>query len=196
MSRSDKQIEASKKNGKRGHGPITATGKSKSSQNAKSHGLTGSIDPNEQEAQQLADLEAKLRARYSVDFAQKDELFRIILSSQLRMIRAYELLDVYAVRLLRDASDGDEMLGLANPLQKALETLRHKLGTGEAPLIGRQDYLLGKSYLLIKNRELLKTKLRKLADYAQRYRGQRDRALTRLERLEAEHFIWLAAGRL
>jgi hypothetical protein len=188
MARSDKQIEASKKNGRRGHGPITAAGKSKSSQNAKSHGLTGSIDPNEQEAQQLADLEAKLRARYSVDFAQKDELFSIILSSQLRMLRTYQLLDVYAARLLRGASDGDEMLGIANPLHMAMETLRHKLGTGEAPRSSRQDYLLGQSYLLIKNREMLKTKLTKLADYAQRYRGQRDRALIRLERLEAEHF--------
>jgi hypothetical protein len=188
MARSDKQIEASKKNGRRGHGPITAAGKSKSSQNAKSHGLTGSIDPNEQEAEQLADLEAKLRARYSVNFTQKDELFNIILSSQLRMLRTYQLLDVYAARLLRGASDGDEMLGIANPLHMAMETLRHKLGTGEAPRIRRQDYLLGQSYLLIKNREMLKTKLTKLADYAQRYRGQRDRALIRLERLEAEHF--------
>ena len=188
MTRSDKQIDASKKNGRRSRGPRTAAGKSKSSQNAKSHSLTGSIDPDEEEAQKLLDFETKLRARYSRDIRQKDELFNVILCSQLRMTRAYHLMDVYAARLLYGASDGDEMLGLANPLYMVMETLRYKLGTGEAPRISRQDYLLGQSYLLIKNREMLKTKLIKLADYAQRYRGQRDRALMRLERLEAEHF--------
>jgi hypothetical protein len=188
MTRSDKQIDASKKNGRRSRGPRTAAGKSKSSQNAKSHSLTGSIDPDEEEAQKLLDFEMKLRARYSRDIPQKDELFNVILCSQLRMTRAYHLMDVYAARLLYGASDGDEMLGRANPLYMVMETLRYKLGTGEAPRISRQDYLLGQSYLLIKNREMLKTKLIKLADYAQRYRGQRDRALMRLERLEAEHF--------
>ena len=188
MTRSDKQIDASKKNGSKSKGPRTAAGKSKSSQNAKSHGLTGSIEPSEEEAQKLADFEAKLRDRYSIDFPKRDELLLVILDSQLRMTRAYHFIDVYAARLLWGASDGYEMLGLANPLHMVMETLRHKLGTGEAPRISRQDYLLGQSYLLIKNREMIKTKLIKLADYAQRYRGQRDRALMRLERLEVEHF--------
>ena len=188
MARSKKQIDASKANGKKSKGPNTAAGRSKSSQNAKSHGLTGFIVPDRQEAQQLEDLETRLRASYPIETTQKELLLQIVLGSQLRMTRAYHLMDIYAARLLYGASDGDEMLGLANPLYMVMETLRYKLGTGEAPRISRQDYLLGQSYLLIKNREMLKTKLIKLADYAQRYRGQRDRALMRLERLEAEHF--------
>ncbi len=188
MARSGKQMDASKANGKKSKGPNTVAGKSQSSQNAKSHGLTGSIVPDEQEARQLADLETKLRASYSLDAPQKEALFDIVLGSQLRMTRAYHLMDVYAARILSGASDGGAMPDLAKILQIAMAARRNNLGTGDSPRMKRADYLLSQSYLLIKNRELFKTRLCKLADYAQRFRGQRDRALMKLERLQAEHF--------
>ncbi len=188
MARSKKQIDASKANGKKSKGPNTVAGKSQSSQNAKSHGLTGSIVPDEQEARQLADLETKLRASYSLETPQEVALFDMVLGSQLRMTRAYHLMDVYAAQLQSGARDDVATQGLANTLQMVKEALPNNLRTEESHPMEWSDYLLDQSYLLIQNRQLLKTKLSKLADYAQRFRGQRDRALMRLERLQAEHF--------
>jgi len=188
MARSKKQIDASKANGKKSKGPNTVAGKSQSSQNAKSHGLTGSIVPDEQEARQLADLETKLRTSYSLETPQEVALFDIVLGSQLRMTRAYHLMDVYAARLHSGARDDLATQGLDNTPQMANEAFRNNLRMESSPRMKRPDYLLNQSYLLIQNRQLLKTKLAKLADYAQRFRGQRDRALARLERLQVGHF--------
>lgn len=186
MARSDKQIDASKQNGKRGRGPRTTSGKANSSKNAVTHGLTGRMVAEEEEAEELATLYAKLKIGYSQDFPEKDELFEVVLNSQLRMLKVYKLIDVYGSRLLRDARHGDDGFQDANPILMEIHQLQYALGGRERPHLTRTDQLLDQTNLLIKNREMFKTKLTKLADYAQRFRGQRDSALKKLDLLHSE----------
>lgn len=186
MRRSKSQLKASRRNGQKSRGPLSEAGKQKSSRNSKKHGLTGRIEPEVQEAAELAALYERLSLDFPDAIPGKEMLFGIILDAQLRMLRAYHLLDVYAARMLKGVDDGEVNLGHANPTLIAIREMERVFGQGNDKKLSLTDQLLSKSFLLTFERGRLSSKLIRLTHYAQRFRGQRDRALKRLARLAAE----------
>lgn len=182
MSRSDRQRDASRVNGQHSKGPTTEAGKARSAQNARSHGLTGRLDPHPDEATYIQALWARLTERFDPEDAYDGPLIQIALQSELRMRRAYALLRDEVSAMLgpehsKLAQDRAKAVKMTSEMQATLIEMTgdKRLGITIPRLLAELDNAV------VLSRHLPKTRMSTLVRYAQRFRGQRDRALKKLE---------------
>ena len=184
MPRSELQANASRTNGTKSSGPKTSAGKTKSAQNARIHGLTGKIEPSNIEAHLINRLAGALKERYSrIASEQSARLIDVVLTSHMRVHRTYDLIEE---RIIHANSPKSTLA------QKRLATTERTLEVQSQLIEMTGDKRLGVTIprliarlegFSVEGRQSEATKVLKLASYAQRFRGQRDRALLKLERM-------------
>jgi hypothetical protein len=189
--RSEKQNAASVENGRKSQGPATSEGKAKSAQNARSHGLTGAIDdPTPDEIKELATLRQALKARFDPKNAMNAMLIERVLMSTLRLNRARAIITTKIEELAGQRADilaqeATERVKYMQEVEAALCEL-----TGEKKIDTKLLHLFAESEGFERiTRHHLSTKLDQLAKYAQRFRGERDSALKKLEKLRNQQAI-------
>ena len=181
---SDRRAQASRINGAKGRGPTSPDGKAKSAQNSKKHGLTGKLDPSVEEENEIEALIAKLGARYQVDDHQQAALIDRVVTATLRLNRARTLI----TETLEDMAVPENPRHVANQhlVEKTInDTTEHirQLFGGKAPSRDLVKFIAEDAGYVTSTSHQSQTALGKLIQYAQRFRGERDRALARLEAL-------------
>lgn len=185
--RSDRQSEASRANGAKSRGPKTSSGKANSAKNATLHGLTSSqLKPSPAEKDEIEALRAKLNARFNPKNDQKSDLIDRVILASLRLRRARALINETIEDIAvpsnprrkktlqaRQAYIQERILmiqslpGNITPSQRVMNMLAEQAGHLPVTTHPRRGGL------------------EKLMRYARRFRGERDRALNRLEALNA-----------
>lgn len=183
--RSEKQKAASAENGRKGRGPVTAEGKARSAQNGRSHGLTGAIsDASLQKIEEIESLRQTLEDRFDPKIDMNAMLIERVLTSTLRLNRARAIITVkieelaghHADIVAKEASDRMQYM-------QEVETVLCEM-TGEKKIDTKLLHLFAEMEGFERvSRHHLSTKLDLLAKYAQRFRGERDSALKKLEKL-------------
>ena len=188
--RSKRQAEASRKNGAKSAGPASKEGKEKSAQNSKKHGLTGKIEPSSTEQDHLDELLCKLHARYDANDIQQAILIERAVTAELRLIRARALI----TSTLEDIADPENPRRVAKQQQVAL-TIRttrdymQEMFGGAAPSLSLVKMVAEEAGWINAMPRANRATLTKLVRYAQRFRGERDRALIRLEAM-IDYGLW------
>lgn len=184
--RSKKQSLASVKNGKKSRGPLSLEGRAKSAENARKHGLTGKIeDPSENEREQLDALRARLEAWFEPKNALQASLIERVLMSTIRLERTRALITSMVEELAEPASLAHGHSPLQRYMLKTEQALcemtgEKKIGVSLPRLLAEQA---GFERL---TKHLPSTKLDQLARYAQRFRGERDSALKKLDGIRGQ----------
>lgn len=182
MQRSERQRAASRANGQKAKGPTTAAGKAQSSKNAQTHGLTGKQEPDPNEAEYLELLWARLSARFDPTDGYQAELIQIALNAELQMLRAYALIGNHVAEMISkdDAAAEQERLEAVNQFEQLRSLLAEvtELKRVRVSIVRMLAKEFG--FPLAAGRQP-KTRLSTLVGYAQRFRGQRDSALKKLE---------------
>ena len=186
--RSEKQKLAGAKNGRKSRGPVSPEGKAKSAKNAHKHGLTGKIeDPSDNEREQLDALRARLEAWFEPKNALQVSLIERVLMSTIRLERTRALITSIVEELAEPTSTS--LAHGHSPLQRYMLETEQALCkmTGEKKIGVRLLRLLAEQagFERVTN-HLPSTKLDQLARYAQRFRGERDGALKKLNRIRAQ----------
>lgn len=161
---------------------MTEAGKSKSSQNSRAHGLTGKLEADPNEAEYLRWLLIRLSDRFKPADDYTRRLIQIAILAELRRLRAYGLIRAEISRMLGVSKDDlqQETAETASVVQMIRELLRD--GLGDKPMGVRLAKIVAESMGLIKSTGPgSRTPLPTLVRYAERFRGQRDRALKKLE---------------
>lgn len=187
--RSEEQKAASEENGRKGRGPTTPEGKAKSAQNARSHGLTGAIsDPSLEETDELERLRQALEDRFDPQIAMNAMLIERVLTSTLSLSRARAIMTAKIEELAGQYADTVEGLDRMQDMQTVDAALREK--TGAKKINTKLLHLFAEDAGFERiARHHLSTKLDRLAKYAQRFRGQRDSALKKMEKLRNQQLI-------
>lgn len=182
--RSDRRAQVSRTNGAKSRGPRSPDGKAKSAQNSKKHGLTGKLAPSGEEENAIEALIAKLSARYQADDHQQAALIDRVVTATLRLNRARTLI----TETLEDMAVPENPRHVANQqlVEKAIddtnEHIRQLFGV-KAPSRVLVKVVAEEAGYITQGGRQDRAALGKLIQYAQRFRGERDRALTRLEAL-------------
>ncbi len=165
-----------------GRGPSSPEGKARSAQNARKHGLTGEIDPTQAERAEVEKLIAKLRARYPDNDPQVAMLKERVVTATLRLNRARALI----TETLESMADAKKDWRAAHK-EQINKTVEDTQALFEAAFgRGQPNRSLAKFYaaqigLITSPAPPSRASMTRLMQYAQRFRGERDRALTRLE---------------
>lgn len=180
--RSNRQAEASRKNGAKSGGPASKEGKGKSAQNSKKHGLSGKVEPSSTEQDYIDELLNKLRAHFDATDAQQAILIERAVTAELRLIRARALI----TSTLEDIADPENRQRVAKQQQVALTiktTHDHmqQIFGGTAPSLSLAKAVAEEAGWINAMSRANRATLAKLVRYAQRFRGERDRAMIRLE---------------
>ena len=180
--RSKRQAEASRRNGARSGGPASKEGKEKSAQNSKKHGLTGKIEPSSTEQDYLDELLRKLHGRYDANDAQQAILIERAVTAELHLIRARTLI----TSTLEDITDPENPRRAARQQQvsltiKTTRDLIQQIFGGAAPSLSLAKMVAEEAGGINVMPRPNRATLTKLMRYAQRFSGERDRSLTRLE---------------
>ena len=180
--RSKRQAEASRQNGAKSGGPASKKGKEKSAKNSTKHGLTGKIEPSSKEQDFLDELHCKLHARYNANDAQQAILIERAVTAELRLIRARALI----TSTLEDITDPENPRRVAKQQLVALtiKTTRdhmQQMFGGAAPSLSLAKAVAEEAGWINAMPRANHATLTKLVRYAQRFRGERDRALKLLE---------------
>lgn len=179
--RSKRQAEASRKNGAKGRGPTSADGKAHSSRNAKTHGLTGKFEPTAGERDDVEELTRRLRSHYNPDDPVKAALIERATIASARLNRARTLI----TEMAEDLADPDnprrrQELALESALIRATRDTIGEIYGGELPSLALAKAVAKQIGYAGKTARPNNSALQKLARYARRFRGERDRALARL----------------
>lgn len=189
--RSDRQKAASAANGRKGRGPVTSQGKAKSAQNSRSHGLTGkTVGLTKKELAGLGFLRQRLEERYDVSNAQNMVLAERVLASTLKLARARAMMTTIIEKLAGLETEAVKREG-HNYIEYILniEALLPEM-SGEMKIDVRLLKLLAEEAGFEKATEReLPAQLARLAKYAQRFRGERDNALKKLEKMRSSHEV-------
>lgn len=180
--RSERQGQASRANGAKGRGPSSPEGKARSAQNARKHGLTGEIGPTQAERAEVEKLIARLRARYPGNDPQQAILKDRVVTATLRLNRARALI-TETLESMADAKK-DWQTAHKEQVDKAVKDTQSLFETTFGR--GQPSRSLAKFYaeqigLITSTSPPSRASMTRLMQYAQRFRGERDRALTRLE---------------
>lgn len=160
VKRSENQRSASAINGRASKGPRTAEGKTTSSQNARTHGLSGAIDPDTIADDDIEALRARLAADCDPDDQIQGILIERVLLATIKLQRSCSLLvqEIEQLTLLVSPQDAQAL--------NIVEKIR-------SPSDFKAEYKLS-------------TKLTRLVRYVERFRGERDMALKKLAALKKE----------
>ena len=182
MPQSDRQSAASRSNGQKSKGPTTAAGKARSSKNARTHGLTGKLEADPEEAAYIQQLLARLSERFDVKDGNQAKRMQIALHAELRLLRVYALLESQASEMFstEDSEDEQEQDEAARQTQELASLLME--ATGQRRIRASILRMIGEDLgFQLPGGSRRKTRLSTLVVYAQRFRGQRDRALRELQ---------------
>ena len=189
--RSEEQKAASAENGRKGRGPVTPEGRAKSARNARSHGLTGAIsDPSLEETDELERLRQALEDRFDPQIAMNAMLIERVLTSTLRLNRARAIMtakieELAGLRADIVAKESSDRMQYMQDAEAALSEM-----TGEKKIDTKLLHLLAEMEGFERvSRHYPSTKLYQLAKYAQRFRGERDSALKKMEKLRNQQLI-------
>lgn len=182
-TRTGKQAQASRANGAKSRGPSSKSGKAKSAKNSKKHGLTSSkVEASEAERAEVEELLLKLQGRYNADDPEQATLIGRAVNSTLRLKQARALI----TQTLEDIADPENRRRAGEKkliYQAVIETRIYiqKIYGGDPPGYALAKAVAEKSGLITQMHRPSSTALNKLMRYTQRFRGERDRALSRLE---------------
>lgn len=182
--RSDRRAQASRTNGAKSRGPRSPDGKVKSAKNSRKHGLTGKLDPSEEEEGEIEALIARLGARYQVKAPQQAALIDRAITATLRLNRARALI----TETLEDIADPEnprrsQEKSLNNLIIMAIRNNMQKLYGGNPPSLTLAKAIAKETGYISHMSSSSRTALNRLVRYAQRFRGERDRSLANLELL-------------
>lgn len=180
--RSERQGKASRANGAQGRGPSSPDGKARSAQNARKHGLSGKIDPTQAERAEVEKLFARLCARYPGNDPQLVMLKDRVVTATLRLNRARALVTETLETMVDDKKDWRAIDN--EQIDKAVEDTQAMFETALGR--GKPSWTLAKFFaqeigLITKTSPPSRASMTRLMQYAERFRGERDRAFTRLE---------------
>lgn len=180
--RSEKRSQASRQNGAKSRGPSSADGKSRSAKNSRKHGLTGKINATQEEQGAVERMVAKLIARFGNDDPQVAALIERAITATLRLNRARALIS----EALEDIADPQNLRRTkAQTLNAALfgdvEGAMQQMQMGQPPSAILAEIVDGQTGYNPVVAHPNRAAVYRLMEYAQRFRGERDRALGRLE---------------
>lgn len=180
--RSERQGQASRANGAKGRGPSSPEGKARSAQNARKHGLTGEIDPTQAEQAETEELVARLRARYPDNDPEQAMLKDRVVTATLRLNRARALITETLEGIAN--SKKDWRAAHKEQINKAVEDTQvlfeTAFGRGQ-PNRSLAKFVAAQIGHITNPAPPSRASMTRLMQYARRFRGERDRALARLE---------------
>lgn len=186
--RSEKQKLAGIKNGRKSRGPVSPQGKAKSALNARKHGLTGKVEePDDGERAELEALRAKLEAKFTPIGQLQHLLIERVLVSTLQLNRTRALITSTVEDLARQrvVLPPVELSPMQQYMLKAKEILFELYGDKKVS-VSLLRMLAEEAGFRREAKQMPSTKLDQLARYAQRFRGERDGALKKLNRIRAQ----------
>jgi hypothetical protein len=167
---------------------VSPEGKAKSAKNAHKHGLTGKIEePSEDERAKLDALRAKLEAHFKPIGPAQDLLIERALVSTLQLNRTRTLITSIVEDLagLKVIASPREPSPMQQYMREAERTLCELYGDKKVS-VRLLRMLAEEAGFRREASQLPSTKLDQLARYAQRFRGERDGALKKLNRIRAQ----------